>query len=311
VKRAIIAIAFIYLAHFCPLAAPRVSQISQAETPITVPFSGANNLVVINATLNGKGPFRFALDTGSSAHVLNREIAGRLGLRILGPATADSGYKTTSAEVTEVSEISVGELTLRNQRIFVMPFPASYPFDGFLGADLFKQFVVTIDFARSVVTLGSPLQFSAPVPGELVPLKMRDGLIPEIKAEVDGHTGWFKVDTAYNGYLALFAEFVAKHRKFANKSSYPSTKAAGGETVTGAVGDTSLIQIGLLRIKTVSRVPRGRDGEILVSKLPAALFPAKGGSNSAYAGAIGTMVLHQFKVTFNYSQRVMVLSPAR
>lgn len=309
-KRAIIAVAFIYLAHSASLACPQVSPVSQAETPITIPFNRANNLIVITTTLNGQGPFRFALDTGSSAHVLNREIAGRLGLKIIGHAVADSGNNTTPAEVTEVSAMRIGALTLTNQRVLVTPWPTSYPFDGFLGADLFKQFVVMIDFARSVVTLTLPTQFSPPPTGELVPLKLRNG-IPEIKAEIDGNTGWFKVDTGYNAHLALFAEFVAQHKKLANRSIYPSTNATGGQTIIGSVSNISIIQIGLLRIKTVSRAPRGRDGEIMVSNVPAALFTDKGGSNSAYAGAMGTLVLDNFKVTINYSQKMMILSQER
>lgn len=264
---------------------------------------------MIAATINGKGPFRFALDTGSSVHVLNREIAERLGLKIIGSAVADSGKRTTPAEVTEISELSAGELKLSNQRIFVTRFPASYPFDGFLGADLFEQFVVTIDFARLLVTLTPPSQFMAPRSGEIVPMKLRGKLIPEIKAEVDGHKGWFKVDTAYNGYLALFAEFVAQHKSFADTNIYPSTNGAGGVTINGDLEKTKAIEVSLLKIKTVSRVPRGIGGEIRVSKLPGALFAEIGGSNSAYAGAIGTLVLRKFKVTFDYSRQAMIIEP--
>jgi hypothetical protein len=306
VKSVLIAVAVICLTHSSSLAGQRASQISQAQTSITLPFSGANHLVVITATINGQGPFRFALDTGSSVHVLNRNIAVRLGLKINGPAVADSGNRTTPAEMAEISELKAGELTLTNQRIIVTPLPASYPFDGFLGANLFEQFVVTIDFARSVVTFTPPLQFLAPRSGELVPMKLRDRLIPEIKAEVDGHAGWFKVDTGYNGYLALFAEFVAQHKSFADTKIYPSRNAAGGTAINTEVGKTQVIDVGLLKIKTVSRALRGIGGEIRMSKLPGALFTEKGGSNSAYAGAIGTRVLSKFKVTFNYSERVMI-----
>lgn len=226
---------------------------------------------------------------------------------MIGLAVADSGNNTAAAEAAEISELSAGELKLSNQRMFVTPWPASYPFDGILGASLFEQFVVTIDFACSIVTLTPPAQFVAPRSGELVPMKLLEGLIPRIKAEVDGHAGWFKVDTAYNGYLALFAEFVTQHKSFADTDSYPSRTAAGGTTVNGEVGRTQVIEVGLFRIKTVSRVPRGVGGEIRISKLPGALFAERGGSNSAYAGAVGTRVLRKFKVTFNYSERVMIL----
>ncbi|HEY6047225.1 MAG TPA: hypothetical protein VIU65_11520 [Pyrinomonadaceae bacterium] len=68
-KRALITIALIWLAHSPWLGHPPASQINQALTSITIPFSGVSNLVVITASINGQGPFRFAIDTGSSAHV--------------------------------------------------------------------------------------------------------------------------------------------------------------------------------------------------------------------------------------------------
>jgi hypothetical protein len=70
-------------------------------------FDSANNLIVITVTLNGKGPFRFLLDSGASHHVMQPEfevaasqttydIAGRgngnFQYRVRGLYTVENGF---------------------------------------------------------------------------------------------------------------------------------------------------------------------------------------------------------------------------
>src|SRR5437763_1432083 len=177
-----------------------------ASSSVTFPFDGANSLIAIDASINQKGPYRFVIDTGSSEHMISREVANTLGLKSTGTARVDVGLEEMSnAEQTNIAELRIGELTLRNQRFFIAPLPKSYPFQGILGAELFKQFVVTIDFEHSFVTFISADRFIYRGLGSRISIKLRNGWMPRVHAEVDGHSGSFKIDTGYNGSLALFA----------------------------------------------------------------------------------------------------------
>lgn len=52
------------------------------EDSTKLSFDPTNNLIIITATLNRKGPFRFLLDTGASHHVMKPELAQALGLKV-------------------------------------------------------------------------------------------------------------------------------------------------------------------------------------------------------------------------------------
>ena len=272
-----------------------------ASSSVTVPFDGANSLIVIDASINQKGPYRFVIDTGSSEHMISREVANTLGLKSTGTARVDVGLEEMSnAEQTNIAELRIGELILRNERFFIAPLPKSYPFQGILGAEFFKQFVVTIDFEHSFITLISADRFINRGLGSRISIKLRNGWMPRVHAEVDGHSGWFKIDTGYNSSLALFAEFVAKHKSLSNPNSSP-VYAPGGQTLAGEVATTRVVPIKLLKLETEG------SKDVVQQNVPAALFTEKGGSNSAYAGAIGILFLQRYRVTFNYRQRLMIL----
>ena len=182
---------------------PAVSAPDKNSTKLN--FDPANNLIVIPATINGKGPFRFLLDTGASNHVIKRELAQTLGLKVIGDGEIEAGSQgKLSAGLVDVAEMRVGDFALERQHFFVAPFPSSYPFDGFIGAVLFQRYIVNINFQQSLITLVEPDTFRSRGTGISLPLKFHKGLIPQVKAEVDDSTGWFKLDTGYNGSLALF-----------------------------------------------------------------------------------------------------------
>jgi len=123
-------------------------------------FDAANDLVIIKATINGKGPFRFLVDTGASHHVMTPELADSLRLESKDSGFLDAGGQgKISAQIVRVAEVGIGSFKLTRQTFFVTGFPSRFPFQGFLGAELFKHFVVSIDFRQTVLTLTVPRFF--------------------------------------------------------------------------------------------------------------------------------------------------------
>jgi predicted aspartyl protease len=283
-----------------PSNASTMSELSAAfsedKDSTRLSFDPANNLIIITATLNGKGSFSFLLDTGASQHVMRPELARALGLKVIRDGgDIDAGARgVVKAGLAEIEEVRVGSLTLEKQLFFVTPFPASYPFDGFLGAELFKRFVVSIDFQHSLLTLTHPNAFRYQGAGFSLPLKFYKGLIPQVKAEVDDKAGWFKLDTGYNGSLALFGDFIERHNLLAK---YVTGKSSpGGQTLTGEVGDSPVAQIRSFKL-----------GDFAFADATASLFLEKGGSNSAFSGAIGTVLLKRFNVIIDYKRQRLIL----
>ncbi len=265
------------------------------ERLTSLSFDSANDLIVIDVALNGKGPFRFLLDTGASHHVMTPELAQSLGLKVEGRGVLDAGGQATiSAGFTQVEEVRIGNSTLRKQMFVIAPFPPSYTFQGFIGAELFKRFVVRIDFRQSLLTLTAPSSFRYTGTGVALPLKFHEGLIPQVKGEVGDVAGWFKLDTGYNGSLALFGKFIDEHNLMGKYA--PRKSGSGVRTLTGETGDVPMMQMRGFKL-----------GGLTLDGIPTAFFLEREGSNSAFAGAIGTGILKQFNVNIDYQRRRLIL----
>lgn len=288
---------FILLAHpasALPIPPPN-PDFAESQSSTTLSFDATNDLIVINATVNGKGPFRFQIDTGASHHVMTPELAQSLGLRVEGNAILDSGGRArNSAGVVQVAEVRVGDFRLERQSFIVAALPPSYPFQGFLGAEFFKHFIVRIDFRQSLLTLTTGSVFRYQGDGISLPIKFHAGLIPQVKAEVDGKAGWFKLDTGYNGSLALFGKFIYEHHLLAEYA--PRQGGTGARTLTEEFGDVPAAQIRVFKL-----------GHTSLGKMLASFFLEREGSNSIYAGAIGTGILKQFNVIINYQKQRLIL----
>lgn len=292
IRALLIMLAFPVSAFTVPIFS--VASLRDADST-SLAFDPANNLIVITATLNGKGPFRFLLDTGASQHVMKPEVARALGLKVKEFGELDAGGRErVSAGLVQVAKVQVGGFTLEQQRFAVTPFPASYPFEGFLGAELFKLFIVSIDFKHSLVTLTRPNAFKYQGAGASLPIKFYEGLIPQVKGEVDDIEGWFKLDTGYNGSLALFGKFIDEQGLLPKYA--PQTRGSGGRTLTREVGDSP-----------VAQVRRFKLGDLTLHNVPTSFFLEKEGSNSAFSGAIGTVILMQFKVIIDYRGQRLIL----
>lgn len=262
---------------------------------IIVPFDASNDLIVVGVMLDGKGPFRFVLDTGATRHAITPQVARELGVKVEGSAQIDTGLKTTaSASMARVSHVEIGGCTLADQLFFVAPFPASFPFQGFLGAEIFRRFAVGVDFKRNQLTLTPAAAFSYKGVGAILPLKFYKRDTPQVRGTVDGNEGWFKIDTGYNGSLALFPKFVAAHKLLAKYA--PHRSEAGGETVTGEVGEVSIARVPLLKL-----------GAVELRDVEAALYRDAGTSNDAFAGALGTKILERFNVILDYRGGRLIL----
>jgi Aspartyl protease len=115
---------------------------------------GRQVLAVVPVTIDGKGPYSFALDTGASQSLVDSSLAKKLGA----PRT---GSKQRIAGVTSVS--SAPSIEVRSWRVGSVKLPpttivaADLPFGnvvGLLGSDMLSLFdVVTIDYGHSRLVL--------------------------------------------------------------------------------------------------------------------------------------------------------------
>lgn len=111
----------------------------------------------VDISFNGKRR-RFIVDTGASGILISKDAAKSLGLTPEAEAKAfgfgDKGMQTTY--VAHVDNLKIGTMEFRNCLVRVLETNTLQWTDGLLGPDVFRNFVVTLDFPAGEMRL-SPL----------------------------------------------------------------------------------------------------------------------------------------------------------
>lgn len=142
----------------------------------------------VMVTINGKGPFRFVIDTGTGGDALvTPELAYELGLPTVGHAMLSdpSGKGGKRAPIVQLDTLEFAGLQFNGIRAVSHDFFAEAgTCEGLLGFTLFRDYLLTLDFPNRLVTLG--FGSLAPDGGKSVlPFRMPDG-VPLAFLKVDG-----------------------------------------------------------------------------------------------------------------------------
>jgi len=190
------------------------SEMTSASTE--VPMLSAEN-VLVEVRIDGKGPYRFALDTGAAGGGrIGSALAKDLGLKVVGQAMAGdpSGKNVERIDIVEAGTLAVGDATFSAVKLPVRDLPAAPgrtqpEFDGVLGIGLFRDYLLTLDYPARRVRIEK---------GELPPADGREVLgfedrygIPSIKLQVGDLEVAADVDSGnMRGELVLPASYIGK-----------------------------------------------------------------------------------------------------
>jgi predicted aspartyl protease len=123
------------------------------QTVIEVPFDFIHRSIVVQATVNGHGPFWMLLDTGADPSIVELETAKSIGLKISANGQQGSGGGTGDnlAYETSLPEVQLGGLTASNVDALAMDLSKlssalGRPISGVLGYSLLKMRIVQIDY---------------------------------------------------------------------------------------------------------------------------------------------------------------------
>jgi predicted aspartyl protease len=111
--------------------------------------------VMTNVMVNGKGPFRFVIDTGASRSTLAPHLARALGLKQSVGRNVMLNGVTGAAEVPTVAvdSIVIGDLRFENQHLPVIFTSIMGNADGILGVAGFHDQRIDVDFKRDRVSV--------------------------------------------------------------------------------------------------------------------------------------------------------------
>jgi hypothetical protein len=254
---------------------------------------------IVDASIDGKGPYPFILDTGGH-DMLTPEFCRRNGLEAAGNGfSTGAGAGKTKTKFTKVKTISVGGATISDQPFLVLDIDLGkatgdgkpQPIAGILGLELFERFAITIDYRGRKMTLHARSNLSCR--GQAIPIRFTSDM-PLASATLDGRSGMFGIDTGNNSDLIVFRRWAESNHLAA---VYEPGQTVDAISVGGAVEFT--------KANAKSFQLGGED----LGAIRILLAPRNAGSLSANseAGNIGNSILSGFTVTFDYRAGIMCL----
>jgi predicted aspartyl protease len=290
-------------AEFAVPPAPRPDFVfAKGKRESVLPFRFVNNHIYVDAKLNGR-TYALLIDSGAS-NVITPSVARALRLGSVGSAQVKgAGEFTEHAAFTRVAGVGLGGVRLKNQLFAVVPLEKlgaveGVPFYGILGYELFKRFVVRVDYAARTVTLSDVNDWRPDGAGAAVPFVF-NGTVPEVEGQIGGVAATFDVDTGSRASIGLNSPFVQKHALRARFR--PSIDAVTGWGLGGPTRGT------------IARVDQVKLGSVTVRDVVVDMSLQRLGAltNTAPAGSVGSGLLQRYVVTFDYPrQRIYLLSRA-
>ena len=176
--------------------------------------------------------------------------------------------------------------------------PLTDRYAGIVGADLFEQFAVEIDYDAQRVRVFDPKAFRPAATATRVPVTMIDR-IPHVTAaivfgETDEAEGTFRIDTGSWATMMLNRPFAEAHR-------FPPPDTSARTVSASALGGG---------IQTIAaRVPSIRLGTIVLRdpEIKAYQMDRGSGTRMDSAGHVGNELLRRYRVTIDCPGRQIVL----
>ena len=276
----------------------------------SIPFQLTDSLIYMQASLNGSQALWMMLDTGSSVTVFDESVSKTLGLRFLSEGSAYGPGQGSPQKLAFANHaiLQLAGAELDDQTVATLPLEwfsreSGRTTDGFLGSNIFRNYVVEIDYANQVLRLHDPATYSYSGSGQRLPIQFIWDNIPSVRAEVvaqDGTAiaGTFSIDSGATTAIWLTKAFSDAHPEFLslpNTIEVPNVVAVGGELST-----------------RLGHVPAVRLGGFLVSNPLTQFSQNTSGifATPGLAGIIGAQMLSRFKVILDYQHMEMILEPA-
>ena len=112
--------------------------------------------VVVPVLVNGKGPYDFLLDTGSTTSVVDHELAKELGLKPLQRTETRTAHGTERVLIARVHEMRVGPRSTETVLVLLSKMKGVRSLDdnirGILGFNFLSRFRYTVDYQHAKLT---------------------------------------------------------------------------------------------------------------------------------------------------------------
>jgi predicted aspartyl protease len=279
---------------------------------VEIPFEWQCNLIVVPIRINDSDTLKFILDTGVGMNLLtDPTVANSLGLKyvkkidIVGAGQGEA----LEAKVAIGNQIHLPGISATGQSVVALSHDVlslsdyvGMPIHGVFGYDLFRSFVVEIDFQSKLIILYHPKHYKYKIKkGQKIPITIDEGK-PYMKVEAvweNGKTLPINVllDTGAGHALSLDRNTSADISLPSKTLSSQLGRGLSG-IINGEVGRLKGLRIGNSELKDV--MTSFPDTNSIASRII---------KNTQRQGNIGGDILKRFKVTFNYGEGYAIFKP--
>lgn len=278
---------------------------------VTVPFQYVNNLMVIPLRINNSDTLRFILDTGvktalitglSGGEVVQLNGTRKIKIRGLGEGEELEALLSYGNRFDILSQVRGDnhDVLVLTDDIFFLSTKLGMHVHGIIGYDVFKNFIVEIDYQLQRLTLHRPEKFKRK-PANLIPMAIDDGK-PYVQAEVEIEEGKklpmrLLIDTGASYALAL--ETLSDPRLTLPARTIDAYLGRGlSGDIWGKQGRIKSFSIGKYKFKN------------LVAAFPDSLATIQITGMAKRNGQIGAEVLKRFKLIIDYPNGRLFLRPS-
>lgn len=211
---------------------------ASSPSSTAIPATDSQNRLSIEASIAGKGPFQFVVDTGADRTVLAAEVAKQLQLPTHSPVIVQGIAHSVDTIAVRAPDFAAGGISFGDLDVPILP-RGGIGADGYLGLDILDRHRVIFDFARHELWLGPPrpaMFGEQPLFGEAIIRAFgTGGRLRAIDCRVDNVGAWAFVDSGAEvsvGNSALFRALAANGTAFASPAPVTLTDVTGG-SITG------------------------------------------------------------------------------
>lgn len=288
----------------------QVLPVSKRKLVASVPFEVVGTYVIVKININGSTPLNMILDTGVRNTIITELYPEDNVLVDYNESRNVQGLGQTNvldAFVSNNNELRIGRVILRNKTVFVLKedifnlsIQTGSKINGLLGADIFRDYIVQIDYTNLRLRFYDPEHFEAPSKYGFMPMTIE-------KSKMYIHLSVLEKDTARRSIKMLMdtgAELTAWFQTLTNKAVSIPEKSIKGKIGEGLSGEIT---------GYYARVPQICISNFCV-KNPIVAFPdsamiAQIMQRSDRDGTIGSKLLSRFNLIIDTRNRRFYFKP--
>lgn len=266
---------------------------SQISTNSSIPFTLEDNCIYFYCKVNQVDSVKFLFDTGADGSVLNQQSLSKIPVSIDGKELNQGSNGVNEVEVSSKNEIQFGSIVHKNCSFMIIPFGES-SFDGIIGTDLMKDYVIEINYGKKVIFFHNKL--TEDMTKGYSKLRMFNATYPTyVKSAIQignkKYTGFFGLDTGADDALTLASPFVKENNLLEKTTKIGTARSQGS--------DGSIYEMPVVIVPEVHFASKN------LYRVPTFLSNSSEGIDATeeLAGFFGNAFLQKFDILFDYQNK--------